>query len=69
MIKDFEGKVAVVTGAAHGIGRSLAHAFVKREMKVVLADIDKDTLDKVAQDLQEISKEVLVKVTDVSDKK
>ncbi|KXH76053.1 MAG: hypothetical protein AM326_07890 [Candidatus Thorarchaeota archaeon SMTZ-45] len=68
MIKDFEGKVAVVTGATSGIGRSLATAFANRGMKVILADINKEALEEVAQELGKISNEVLLKVTDVSDR-
>jgi NAD(P)-dependent dehydrogenase (short-subunit alcohol dehydrogenase family) len=40
MIRDFEGKVAVVTGAANGIGRALAVGLVAEGMRVVAADID-----------------------------
>ena len=68
MIKEFEGKVAVVTGAAHGIGRSLARTFAKRGMKVVLADINEEALVEVAQELKEISGDVLFKVTDVGER-
>lgn len=39
-MKQFEGRVAVVTGAASGIGRELAVACAKRGMKLVLADVD-----------------------------
>jgi len=67
MIKDFEGKVAVITGGASGIGRGFAHAFAKRGMKIVLADINKESLDEVSQELQEIGAEVLTVITDVSD--
>jgi len=67
MIKDYEGKVAVITGAASGIGRGLAHGFAKRGMKIVLADIDKENLDKVAKELEEIGTEVMTQITDVSD--
>ena len=66
MIKDFEGKVAVITGGASGIGRGFAHAFAKRGMKIVLADINKESLDEVSQELQEIGVEVLTVITDVS---
>lgn len=41
MIRDLEGKVAVVTGAAHGIGRALAIGLAAEGMQVVAADIDK----------------------------
>lgn len=40
MLTDFEGKVAVVTGAASGIGAALATAFAGEGMRVVCADID-----------------------------
>lgn len=40
MIQDFRGKVAVVTGAASGIGRALATGFASEGMRVVAADID-----------------------------
>ncbi|MBC8340041.1 MAG: SDR family NAD(P)-dependent oxidoreductase, partial [Proteobacteria bacterium] len=40
MIQDFHGKVAVVTGAASGIGRALAQGFSNEGMRVVAADID-----------------------------
>ncbi|MBY9019580.1 MAG: SDR family NAD(P)-dependent oxidoreductase [Candidatus Lokiarchaeota archaeon] len=68
MIKDFEGKVAVITGGASGIGRSLARSFAKRGCKIVLADVNKETLDKTAQELRKTGSEVLVMITDVSDR-
>ncbi|MDF3809013.1 MULTISPECIES: SDR family NAD(P)-dependent oxidoreductase [Rhodopseudomonas] len=43
-MKQFTGKVAVVTGAASGIGRELAVACARRGMKLVLADVDVDGL-------------------------
>lgn len=50
MIQDLEGKVAVVTGAANGIGRALALGFAAEGMRVVAADIDeagaKSTADR-----------------------
>ncbi len=67
MIKDFGGKVAVITGAASGIGRGLAYGFAKRGMKIVLADIDKENLEKVAKELKEMGIEVMTQITDVSD--
>ena len=39
-MKDFEGKVAVITGAASGIGLPRAERCVRERMKVVLADVD-----------------------------
>ncbi len=40
MIKEFEGKVAIITGGGSGIGRSMSRTFAKRGMKIVLADVD-----------------------------
>src|SRR5437868_6186925 len=39
-MKELHGKVAVVTGAASGIGRAMADRFVAEGMKVVLADVE-----------------------------
>lgn len=43
-MKHLQGRVAVVTGAASGIGRELAMACARRGMKLVLADVDADGL-------------------------
>lgn len=44
-MKEFAGKVAVVTGAASGIGLALATRFAEAGMKVVLADIESGPLE------------------------
>lgn len=67
MIKEFEGKVAVITGGASGIGLGLAKAFAKRGMKLVLSDINKEVLDKVTKEFKEDNVDVLSVITDVSD--
>jgi NAD(P)-dependent dehydrogenase (short-subunit alcohol dehydrogenase family) len=67
MIKNFEGKVAVITGGASGIGLGLATVFAKKRMKLVLADINKEALDKVAKEFSDKNVEVTTVVTDVSD--
>jgi NAD(P)-dependent dehydrogenase (short-subunit alcohol dehydrogenase family) len=43
-VQDFEGKVAVVTGAASGMGLAFAHRFAEAGMNVVLADIEAEPL-------------------------
>jgi len=42
MITDLTGKVAVITGAAHGIGAALAEGFAAEGMRIVAADVDRD---------------------------
>ena len=49
---DLEGKVAVVTGAAAGIGRALADRFAAEGMKVVLADVEEGPLDAARDELE-----------------
>jgi len=46
MITDFNGKVAVITGAGSGIGRALVIRGVAEGMHVVAADVEKDALDE-----------------------
>ena len=52
-MKEFEGKTAVVTGAASGIGRALAERFAQARMQVVLADIEKDALERAVAELEQ----------------
>ncbi|MGI5217052.1 SDR family NAD(P)-dependent oxidoreductase [Nocardia sp. CA-290969] len=58
------GQVAVVTGAANGIGAALAAALVRRGLRVVVADIDSEALTKTATDLGD---QVLAVPTDVAE--
>jgi NAD(P)-dependent dehydrogenase (short-subunit alcohol dehydrogenase family) len=67
MIQDLTGKVAVVTGAASGIGRATATAFAAEGMKVVLADIEEKSLEATAKELSDAGRTVLPVVVDVSD--
>lgn len=61
----FEGRVAVVTGAASGIGLATATRFAQLGMKVVLADIEKDPLDAAVATLRGQGHEVRGVETDV----
>jgi len=65
-VKDLRGRVAVVTGAASGIGRALAMRLGRDGMKVVLADVEPDALQRTAQELEKTGVEVLPVVTDVA---
>ncbi|ACG80253.1 oxidoreductase dehydrogenase signal peptide protein (plasmid) [Phenylobacterium zucineum HLK1] len=62
----FKGGVAVVTGGASGLGKAFAEAAVRREMKVVLADIQKDALGETVESLRSQGGDVLGVVTDVA---
>jgi NAD(P)-dependent dehydrogenase (short-subunit alcohol dehydrogenase family) len=64
-VKDLEGKVAVVTGAASGIGRALATRFAAEKMKVVLADVEEAPLAAVEAELRAGGASVLAVRTDV----
>jgi 3-oxoacyl-[acyl-carrier protein] reductase len=60
---EFAGRVALVTGAASGMGRETAHAFAAHGADVVLADLDADALDRAAAEIPG----ALPLVVDVSD--
>jgi NAD(P)-dependent dehydrogenase (short-subunit alcohol dehydrogenase family) len=48
-LRDLSGKVAVVTGGASGIGRGIATELLKQRMRVVIADIEEDALEKTGK--------------------
>jgi NAD(P)-dependent dehydrogenase (short-subunit alcohol dehydrogenase family) len=50
-VRSLRGKTAVVTGAASGIGRALAHRLARERMRLVLADVDRRRLGEVASEL------------------
>lgn len=66
-MKDFQGRVAVVTGAASGIGYALAERFAAEGMKLAIADIHEEALDAAASRLREGGAEVVARPTDVTD--
>ncbi len=65
-MKNFEGKIAVVTGAASGIGHATARRLAKRGCAVALADIDRDGLESVAKELTELGSTNSIHVVDVA---
>ncbi|TML64348.1 MAG: SDR family NAD(P)-dependent oxidoreductase [Actinobacteria bacterium] len=66
-MQDLQGKTAVITGAASGIGLGVAHAFASEGMRLVLADIDADRLDHEATELRAGGADVRAVPTDVGD--
>lgn len=64
-MKEFKGRVAVVTGGAGGIGLAMARKFAEAGMKLVLADIEEPTLDKVVHEFKANGVEAIGVVTDV----
>ena len=68
-MRDFKGKVVVVTGAGSGIGRALAQNFCELGSTTVLTDIDADRLAKVEEDLQKRGGKVSVHKVDAGSEK
>lgn len=64
-MKQFQHRVAVITGAASGFGREFAHLGARLGMRLVLADVQQDALDKVAAELSEQGAQVLAMHCDV----
>ena len=65
-MRDFVNKVAVITGAASGIGLAIAKRCANEQMRLVLADIEEPPLAKAAEELTAAGAQVTVIRTDVS---
>lgn len=66
-MKELNGKVAVVTGAASGIGFAMTERFVAEGMQVVMADVEEEVLAESASQLEAAGADVLGVLCDVSD--
>jgi NAD(P)-dependent dehydrogenase (short-subunit alcohol dehydrogenase family) len=64
----FEGQVALVTGAAHGVGRQVALELGGQGMAVALAALSLEELDEVAAEVEAAGGQALVVPADVSDR-
>jgi NAD(P)-dependent dehydrogenase (short-subunit alcohol dehydrogenase family) len=65
-MKEFRNKVAVVTGAASGMGKAMAERFAAEGMKVVLADVEQEALATAEREFRTRGSTVLAVRTDVS---
>ena len=64
---DFTGKVAIVTGAASGIGLAATTRFAEAGASVVMADFNEEALNKQAEELAERGRKVTPVRCDVCD--
>jgi NAD(P)-dependent dehydrogenase (short-subunit alcohol dehydrogenase family) len=66
VISNFKGKVAVLTGAGSGFGLECAKIGAQLGMKLVLVDVQKDSLDAAQAHMQKLGAEVMARLVDVS---
>jgi NAD(P)-dependent dehydrogenase (short-subunit alcohol dehydrogenase family) len=67
-MKDLKDRVAVVTGAATGMGRSIALALAQEGVDVVISDIDLDEAEKVRDEVRALGRRSIAVHTDVADR-
>ncbi len=67
-MEDLQGKVAVITGGASGIGRAVAERAAAEGMKIVLGDIEEGALAQAVDELTAAGAEAIGVVTDVADR-
>lgn len=64
-----ENKVAFITGAGRGIGREIALKMASEGASIVIADIDKDTMDTAKKDIEALGVRAFAVRTDISDER
>lgn len=65
-MKTLKGKVAIITGAASGIGEATARLFASEGAKVVVSDISEDKGVKVVEDIKKAGGEAIFVKSDTS---
>lgn len=66
-MSDLTGQIAVVTGAAQGLGAAIAKAYATEGMRVALIDVKADTLQKISEEIKADGGECIVIPADLSD--
>lgn len=67
---ELNGKTALITGAARGIGKTIALRFAQEGAKIALNDINKESLEDTAREIKKVSRErVIYKRADISKSK
>ncbi len=64
--RSIEGSVAIVTGAASGMGRATAHLFADEGAKVAIFDINGEALETVAAEIRSVGGQALAVAVDLS---
>jgi 3-oxoacyl-[acyl-carrier protein] reductase len=67
-VKSLEGRVAIVTGGASGVGEGIATVLAREEARVAIADIDADRAERLAARLQSEGLETVAVEVDVVDR-
>ena len=67
MASRLEGKVAIITGAGGGIGRGIAHAFAREGARVIVNDVNGDSVRALTEEIRAEGKETLAIEVDVTD--
>ncbi len=65
-MRDFKDRVAVITGGASGVGRSLAFALGRRGAKIAVGDVDREAMTRIEEDLAAENIEAIVEICDVT---
>jgi 3-oxoacyl-[acyl-carrier protein] reductase len=61
------GRIAVVTGGAHGIGRSIVELFGREGCDMAIVDLDQNTSERVAAQISKLGRRAIAHVADVGD--
>jgi len=62
-----EGKVALITGGARGIGKEIAMVFAKEGANIAICDVNLEEAEKTAKEIQDLGRESLAFKADVTD--